>query len=136
MYLRNSNPTRAYRLPIFRVPLPHTDPMPYIFTYTDFTTYTAYKDYRSFSNWKLSTVTGVTPTHSCGKISEWDQTLIEYTYFLVIMTPMIRSLDFLNIFPWSDLVIKSLVITSVGHHSTVTSFMGIRSVTRKNRMFM
>ena len=67
--------------------------MPYILPYTAFTAYTAYMTYMAFSTWYLSTVPGVTPTHSCGQISEWDQTLIEYTYFLFGMTPMIMYLN-------------------------------------------
>ena len=110
--------------------------MPYIFSYMAFTTYTAYKTYTAFSVWNLSTVPGVTPTHSCVHISEWDQILIEYTYLMVVMTPMIRSLNFLNRFPWSGLVIISPVIPSLGHHSIFTYFLFIQSVTEKNRMFM
>ena len=53
--LRNSG------LPIFRVTWPHTDPMPYIFLYTEFTNYTDYTTYTAFSLYKLSTVPGVTP---------------------------------------------------------------------------
>ena len=36
------------------------------------------------------------------------------------MTPMIRSLNLLNRFPWSGLVIKYPVIPFVGHYSTLT----------------
>ena len=92
--------------------------------------------YMAFSIWGLSTFTGVTPTHSCGNIFEWGQTLIECTYLLVRMTPMIWSLNFLNRFPWSGLVIKYPVISFVGNHSAVTSFLFIKSVTRNNCMFM
>ena len=110
---------RYSNLPIFCVTWTHTYPMPYIFTYTAFTNYTA------FSICNLSTVPGVTPTHSCGHISEWDLTLIEYTYFLVRMTSMIRSLNFLNRFPWSCLVIKSPVTPFMGHNSTVILSLGL-----------
>ena len=89
-----------------------------------------------FSTWNLSKAPGVNPTHSRGHIYEWDQTLIEYTYFLVGMTPMIRSLNVLNRFPWSGLVIKYPVIPFVGHHYIVTSFLFIQFVTENNRMFM
>ena len=89
-----------------------------------------------FQSWNLSKVPCVTPRHSCSKISEWGQTLIEYTYLLFGMTPMIRSLNFLNRFPWSGLVIKSTIIPFVGHHYTVTSFLFIRSATKNNSMFM
>ena len=92
--------------------------------------------YTAFSICKLSTAPGVTPTHFCGHVSEWYQTLIEYTYFLVGMNPMIISLNFLKRLPWSGLVLKYPVITFVGHHSTVTSFLFIRYVTNKNHMFM
>ena len=86
--------------------------------------------------WNLSTVPGVTPTHSCGHISKWGQTSIEYTYLLVGMTLMIISINFLNRFPWSGLVMKPPVIPFWGHHSTATSFLFIQSVTKKNPMFM
>ena len=86
--------------------------------------------------WNLSTVTGVTPTHSCGQISKWVQTLIDYTYLLVVMTPMIRSINFLNSFPWSVLVIKYPAIPFVGHHYTSTSLFFILYVTKNNHMLM
>ena len=123
-------------LPIFCMRWSHTDSMPYIFTNTAFTTYTAYTTYTAFNIWNLSTVIGVTPKHFCGYISEWDQTLIEYTYLLVRMTPMIIPLNLLKRFPWSGLVIKSPGIPFVGHHYTVTSFLFIRYLKKKNRMFM
>ena len=110
--------------------------MRYIFPYAAFATYMAYTTYTSFILWNLSRVTCVNLAHSYGHISKWDQTLMEYTYFLVKMTPMIRSLNLLNRFPWSALVIKYPVIPFLGHHSTVTSFLFLRYVTKKNRMFM
>ena len=87
-------------------------------------------------SWKLSTVPGVTPIHSCYHISEWGQTSIEYTDLLVRITPMIRSLNFLNRFPWSGLVVKYPAIPFVGHHSIVNSFLFKRYVTNKNCMLM
>ena len=93
-------------------------------------------DLCGLQSWNLSTVPGVTPTHSCGHISEWGQNLMSYTYFLVRITPMIRCLNFLNRFPWSALVIKSLIIQFLGHHSTVAFFLFILSVTKKNRIFV
>ena len=85
---------------------PNTYPMPYTFylygLLYPFTTYMA------FSIWNLFTVIGVTSTHSCGNISEWGQTLFEYTNVLVEMNHMIRSLKFLKRFPWSGLVINTM----------------------------
>ena len=104
--------------------------MPYTFNYTSYMTYTA------FSLCNVYTVTGVTPTHSCGHISEWYKKLIEYTYFLVGTNLMIRYLNFLNRFPWSGLVIKSTFILFVGHQSTVTDTLCIISVTKNNSMFI
>ena len=130
MYLHTSAITHTCGLSIFRVTWPHTDRMPYIFPYT------AYMTYPAFSVWNLSTVPSVNPTLSCVQISEWDQAIIEYTSLLVGMNSIIRSLNFLNRFPWSGLVIKSHVFPFVGHHSTVTYFVFIRSVTKKNRMFL
>ena len=76
-------------------------------------------------SWNLSKVSGVTPIHSCGHISEWGQTLIEYTYLLVIMTPIIIFLNLLLRFPCSGLVINFPAILVVGHHSTETYFLFI-----------
>ena len=86
--------------------------------------------------WNLSTVPGVTPTHSCGQISEWGQKIIEYTYLMVVMTPMFISLNFLNRFPWSGLVIKYTAIPFVGHHYTVDSLLFILSVKKNDHMLM
>ena len=136
-YLNTSDITHICGLSMFRVTWPHTDPMPYIFPYTAYTAYTAYTTYTAFSFWNLSTVPSVNPTHSCVQISEWDQAIIEYSPFLLVgMNPIIRSLNFLNRFPWSGLVIKFHVVPFVGHHSTVTYFVFIQSVTKKNRMFL
>ena len=98
--------------------------------------YMALYDLYGLQYWNLSTVPGVTLTNSCGHIYEWGQTLIEYTYLLFGMTPMIRSLNFLNRFPWSGLVIKSPVTPFVGNHSTVTFFLFTKSATKKNLMLM
>ena len=83
----------------------------------NFTTYTA------FSLWNLSIFPGVTTTHSCDHIFEWDKILIEHTYLLVGIIPMIISLNLLNRFPLSGLDKKSTVIPIVEHHYTVTSFL-------------
>ena len=76
--------------------------------------------YTDFSLWNLSKFPGVNPTHSCGNIYEWGQTLIEYTSLLVRMNSTIRSINLLNRFHWSGLVIKSPFIIFVGHQYTLT----------------
>ena len=122
---RTYNITRTCRHPIFQYSdlLYHVNPYRsnavYISLYGliwNCTTYT------TFNILNLSKVPGVTPTHFYGHISEWGQTLIEYTYLLVRITPMIISPNSLNRFPWSGLVIKYPVIPFMGHHSTVTYY--------------
>ena len=49
---------------------------------------------------------------------------------------MMRFLNFLNKEPWVGFVMKSPVISAVGHHSTCNSFLLIRSVMKKYRMLM
>ena len=112
-------------LPIFCVTLPPKYLMPYIFPYTVFTTYMVYTTHTAFSIWNLSTVPGVTITHDFSDISKWYQTLIECTYLLVVLTPLIRSLNSLNRFNWSILVINLPVTPFLGPHSKVTSFLFI-----------
>ena len=94
-----------------------------------------YKLY-GLQSWNLFTVTGIAIAHSCVHIFEWVQILIEYTYLLVGMAPMVLSLNFLNRFPWSGLVIKSLKFPVVGHHSTVTYLLFIIIVTDENSTLM
>ena len=75
-----------------------------------------YTTYTALSLWNVPTVPGVTPTNSHGHISELDQMLIEYTYFMVRIALIIRYLKLLNRFPLSGLVINLL-----SSHSRVTT---------------
>ena len=52
------------------------------------------------------------------------------------VTPINWYRNILNAAPWVDFLMKSLIMSYVGHHSMESSYLSIRSVTKEYLMFM